>query len=364
MSFSVRRYEPKDWAGFAAVRSMVYRGGGEVREGEPLLRDDCLGYLVESEGKIVGAATVLDLTCSLEGTHLRCAGIAAVGVLQTHRRTGAGTALMAGMVPLLKEEGFGMASLYAFREPFYRRSGFEVCGCRLLLKCPSHRLPKVESDLSVRTLTVDQLDQLEPVLRANTRRYNGFSLRNEHQWWRAMGGDTPFTIFAAGDPVEAYAAVRIRTDFWEEQEIREVAWSTGNGHRAMLQLFRSLTINHQAVSWYEPPDSPTWFRYRDQGIEGTVDRPIMFRALDVAACLEALGPGTSGALSISDELIPENNRTAGTGSTPLLLTIQEFTQAVLGQPNLASIAAYRGLEWGQEECGRFPSRPVYCQDFF
>lgn len=340
---------------------MVYRGGGEVREGEPLLREDCLGYVVEEAGQIVGAATVLDLTCSVEGHNLRCAGVAAVGVLPNLRRGGAGTALMAGMMPLLRQEGFALTSLYAYRETFYRRVGYEVCGGRKRITCPSHRLPKVESELETRTIPIQEIAALEPVLQANALRYNGFSLRTPAQWWRATGGDSPFTIFVAGDPVDAYALVRLRTDFWGEQEVQEVAWSTEQGHKAMLQLFRSLTMNHSAIVWNEPPDSPTWYRYRDQGMEATQYRPIMFRVLDAQACLAAragealVAPG----ISVKDDLIPENN--VSFGENPLDLSIQEFTQAVLGQPSLASIAAYRGR---LGETSGFPSRPVYCQDFF
>lgn len=64
-AFSVRPYEPSDWAGYAAVRSAVYRGGKVIEPGENLIPEDSLAFVVEADGRIVGSAVALDMTATL-----------------------------------------------------------------------------------------------------------------------------------------------------------------------------------------------------------------------------------------------------------------------------------------------------------
>lgn len=88
------------------------------------------------------------------------------------------------------------------------------------------------------------------------------------------------TIYAAGDPIEAYCVVKLNADFWVPQDIKEVLWSTSEGHHAMLQLFRQMAFNKTHVTWTEPPDSPTFLNLFDRGsMKVTVIGPVMYRLL-------------------------------------------------------------------------------------
>lgn len=278
--FQVRPYEPKDREGFGHVRSRVYRGGDPVRAEETILRDDSTGYVVEAHGQIVGAATVLDMTCSRNGTMHRCAGVAAVAVLPEWRGSGAGSALMRGLIPLMREAGFEVSTLHPFRDTWYRRYGYVGVGMRLDIRCSSDRLPSLPPDLPVREIAVSELDRLAPVCLAFSQQYNGYNLRTADQWWRTVGGDTPMAIYVCGDPVEAYAVVRLKGDFWVDQEIREFQWSTDRGYRSMLAFFKTLAMNKSAVKWMEPGDSPYFAHYYDRGASVELLGPVMFRLLD------------------------------------------------------------------------------------
>lgn len=378
----VRRFEPRDREGFARVRSLTYRGGEAVDPTEDLLKDDCRGYVAEMNGQIVGAYTALDMTCNVDGTHLPCAGVAAVAVNPELRKSGVGSELLTQGLRLMKEDGFAFASLYAFRETYYRRFGYEVCGGRFLITVPGHRLPKVDSDLPVRLASDDELPGLiEPIYRKFARRWNGMNERTPRMWWRTLGGDTRFKVYVMGDPAEAYAVVRLRFDFWEAQEVKEVAWASERGYRAILGLFSRLGINKSEVAWNEPTASPFLATYMDQGITVTNQRFVMYRALDPVRILNAKKPNGGGEirLNLTDGWLPENNLDLDVSFSPeglevearprsrtpkLALPICRFTQVALGEPSYASLAA-NGIVPESEDAERlFAPRAVFCADAF
>lgn len=258
------------------MRSRVYRGGDPVAPEDRLLRDDADGVVViHPEAGIVGAATVLDMTYSRNGHPHRCAGIAAVGVLPEWRGRQAGTALMNGLLDCIREREFEVASLYPFRDAWYARFGFVTHGVRYEVKAT--RVPSVTSELDVRQLEPGRWDVLEPVLDAWAQRYDGINHRTPDQWWRALGGDTPLAVYVAGDPVEAYAVVRLVGDFWVPQEVKEFVWTTDRGYRALLGLFRGLAMNKSHVVWPEPADSPYMSEHFDRPVEVKLIGPAMYR---------------------------------------------------------------------------------------
>lgn len=334
--FVVRPYEAaRDREGYAHVRSFVYRGGAEVRPDEQLLRDDCLAFVVEDDGRIVGSSVALEMTCSIGGHDLRCAGIASVGVLPEERQTGAGSALMGGTIRLCRDAGFVMSSLYPFRETWYRRFGYATAGLRWKIHCPTDRLPNLKADLGVRMLPPDA-NLLKGVEASMARRYCGYNIRTDDQWWRSLGGDTPLTIYAAGDPVEAYCVLRLRNDFWGWIEIKELAWSTDAGYRSIIAQLRRLALNHSGVIWPEPIDSPYMIRHIDQGVKAESMSALMYRVLDSTVVNQAL----ESNVCIQDPIFGE----------PGEVSVEEFTQAALGH----STEAIRA----------FHKQTCYCLDFF
>ncbi len=277
----MRWLEHGDREGFGHVRSRVYRGGGAVGIDENLLREDSDGLvIVHPEGGIVGAATVLDMTYSRHGHPHRNAGIAAVGVLPEWRGRGAGTALMNGLLDRLREREFEIATLFPFRDRWYARFGFVTHGVRYEIKAESSRLPMAPSDLELRELGRGNWHEIAPVLEAWAHRYDGINRRTPDQWWRVLGGDTPLAVYGAGDPLEAYAVVRLVGDFWVPQEIKEFLWTSERGYRALLGLFRGLAMNKSHVVWPEPADSPYLSEHFDRPVEVKLIGPAMYRLVN------------------------------------------------------------------------------------
>lgn len=380
-AFSVRPYEPSDWAGYAAVRSAVYRGGKVIEPGENLIPEDSLAFVVEADGRIVGSAVALDMTATCSGEDLRCAGIASVGVLPEARRYGAGQALMCGMTPLLRDAGFDVASLYAYSEAFYRKQGYEVGAARFEVKAQTKHIPHYDGPLETREIEADDWPLLVPCYDAFASRYSGMNRRKESQWRRSFRGK-PAKVYVAGDPVEAYIVVALTEGFFMGQFVQQFAWSTWEGYRAMLGLIRALAINQDFAEWYEPTDTPFGHRLMQHGVNFAWTKQLMFRVLDVPASLSKLRAQapTEFTLSVADPDAPENQgpwrvvadssgtSVERTGSSDLTLGPGALAQAVLGSLSPSQLADQGALVGPAEAiaaAGRlFAPRPTLCLDDF
>jgi predicted acetyltransferase len=189
-------------------------------------------------------------------------------------------------------------------------------------------------------------------------------------------------VYAAGDPVEAYAVLAHKVDFWEEQFVLEHAWTTARGYDAILDVLCGIAINKSELRILEPSDSPFLTRYADQGMKVSMVRPLMYRVLDVPGALRALVPDSSGefAIAVEDPDLAENRGpwrvkfspgkvdVAEASKADFTLSIQVFTQAFLGEPSLADLVR-NGLAPGDRAAleaaqSLLPPSPVYCQEFF
>lgn len=375
--------ETEDRDQTAGLVTLVYRSGNPLAEGDPLVEPGDHAYVAERDGRIVAFFEVLPMQATMPGGSVRCAGIAAVAVRPEERGSGIGRAMMRWALPQLRERGYAMASLYAFRESFYRPIGYEVVGRRFRIVCPQHRLPSVSSDLPVRAAEETEWRLAEPVYKAFASNYSGMNLRSPEQWktvTRGTGGKT--RLYLIGDPAEAYAVVHLQAAFWEQQSVSEVAWSSGAGYRGLLAFFRSLASNKSHLAWFEPGDSPFVARWLDQGVTVCVERWMMSRILDVDAALSALKPHGEGSLGIEvqDPDLPENAgvwtvrwtqgrvEVARGGEPEVWSTIGALTQAAHGEPSAVELAASEMLRCRPEALNRlaalFPRGRAYCMDFF
>lgn len=384
MAARIRPYEASDYEAYCQVRQYVYNGGAPIAADAKPILDDTLPSVGEVNGRIVAACNALSMNVTRGGADLRCAGVAAVGVRPEYRSTGVGADLMRGVLPYYREQGFHVSALYPFKGAFYRGFGYEFGGRILELKLPSHKFPKVESTMPVRIVDYADRDLLRPCYETFARQYAGVNLRREEQWWRHLGRDNPYTLYAAGDPIEGYALVRLIAGFWEDQEVQEFVWTTPESYRALLALFRSLGINQNHIKWYEPVDSPFMAQFDEYGLDAKADWPrIMWRAIHVPEALRRLKPEASGEvrLEVADELVPANRgpwhvrfspdgvEVEACGQADVKLDIRPFSQALMGEPS-----AERSLALGRicassksaakSLCDLLPATKVYCIDFF
>jgi len=383
MSVLVRTYTDADREGFAHVRSMVYRGGVPIESSENLIRPDTYGTVALHNGKIVGGEIDIDMTCTVRGKVVRNMGVASVGVLPEARRGGIGMEMLAKALPLYKERGAAMASLMPFRATFYRKVGYATGGPRLSIQCPTHRLPSFQGELEVSQLTSDSIESIVPCYEAFAKKYSGMNVRGPEQWKWQLGGDNRFTIYTAGDPVEAYVSTRLTWNFWNDVEIRDFAWTTARGYRSILAFFRNLAINKLSVKWFGPANDPIIWRFDDQGLEVKHDGAMQYRILNVPEVVSSVESEAEGEFSfeVSDPQLPENQGpwtvrfrpgsteiTAG-GTPDFRIEIGALTQACLGEPSFESVLAQGAVEVLRPEGVKAARRlltphPSFCLDFF
>ncbi len=371
---------PEDHAAFREVVNWTYRNSapegpddgpdpGETR------------FLGRVDGRPATACQVFDYTVARGPADLPCGAVAAVATLAPYRRSGVGGKLMREVVRWMCSRGTALSALYPYRETYYRKFGYASCGWRWEVTCPTARIPEVRSELPVRQVSPDEVSVFSEVYDPFVRRRSGGFLRGAADWTDRLGIKAP-TLYAIGDPMEAYAMATLK-EFWGTVQVGECAWSTPRGHLALFDLFARLASNQAQVKWHEPPDSPTLAHHSDQGIDAELDRPSMFRVVDLVAALKALRPETEGAFSfaVRDEVLPGNDGpwqvsfrdgevSVEPGGPPdFTLDVRPLSQAVLGSPGLLELAG-QGLVEVARPAGLLAAAqlwtpvPVVCMDFF
>ena len=252
--------------------------------------------LAEVDGKTAGACIAHDFLVARGTADLKCGGVAAVGTLPAFRGQGVAHKMMVDLMYAMRDSGHQIASLYAFREKYYRKFGYEVCGWRWELDVPVDRMPRFESDLPVKSVSPEELDQLDGVYNSFIRGFSGSVVRRRDQWERRMGKKPPMVI-AVGDPIEGYCWATVK-EFWEDVKVGEIAWSTERGYEALMGVLQGLASNQKHVVWSEPPNSRFLALHMDQGVEAKMSRWTMFRVLDLPSALMALKLEHEGEFTI------------------------------------------------------------------
>lgn len=363
---------------FLTVRSEVYmRGDRDPLPDWELPVTRIVGML---DGQGASITSHWDFRLSRGEGVVRCGGVAGVGVRPMFRHRKIGSAMMRWQLRQMREQGYHAASLYAFREAFYRRFGYELTGARWQVRVPESRMPQTRMELEPRVIAPEALEELDPCYLAFARAHAGVNYRTPRHWQHRMGQRAPM-IYAFGDPVEAYCWTSMEGGFWDELSFGEVVWSTMRGYRSMLAFMRGLVINRKAAIWSEPSEGPMLTQYMDQGIQVELHRPAMSRIVNVPEAIRQLCPEESGefSLAVHDADLPENNGPwrvrfrAGEapevdrGGTPDLdLDIRPFSQAFFGEPSLARLLDL-GIAFGsnpQAALRLFTPMPTITTEFF
>jgi predicted acetyltransferase len=352
VALEISKCSEADLPGLGKVWSATY-GNGEpfTRDAsKPRLSED---FVAKQDGVAVGGFGISPMTATRGPAEFKCAGVLAVAVMPHVRGGGVGGAMMRFAIREYFDRGYELASLYAFKDSFYRAFGYEVTGLRYRISVDVNAFPRVKPTLPIRQLGADCVDIIKDCYKQFAHKRSGLNLRYENQWDRILPKESHRTVYVAGDPVEAYAIVQHKIDFWADQEIVEFVWTTPRGYDSILSVFAGIGINKKNLIWVEPSDSPYRTRYWDHDANITgVNLQIMFRVLNVRKALEGLKPTNSGrfTIQIQDEVVPENNgpwlvtfsparvNVEPTTDQPgFTLDIRRFTQAFMGEPSLSTL---------------------------
>lgn len=327
----LREAHPEEYTETLRIWQRVYGSQifGEERL-EPLaFQRFLIGHV---EGVAAFAAIVCDYPTYLRGRVVSSAGIAAVATLPEFRGDGVGQQMMDRSMAWCREKGYVISSLYGFREPFYRKSGFESCGWRWRISCPRDQMASGKGDLAVHEVNANDFVRLDRCYQEFVSRFSGSCQRSEAHWSRRLGR-SPAQIYAVGDPVEGYLWCNPH-GFWNDLEIGEIAWSTPRGYQNLLRLMRNLAINKERVIWCEPPESPYLSAHLDGGVEVARHRPTMFAVLDPVKAIGEDADWSDFSFEFGGELI-------GTGPR-IEFSATQLAQVIMGSPSLAEL-----VRWGQ-----------------
>lgn len=361
----------------------MYLRGDDSPENRPDWDMDVFRYVALVGGQTVGMCTVHKYQMTRGEAVLPGGGVASVGVRPEFRHKRYGSVMMVELLRKMRENGLTMAALYAFRESFYRKFGYESSGFRVTVKVPSHRMPALQQELEPRRISADELHLLKPCYEAFAHSVSGAVIRTPEQWKIRMGQRAPM-IYAFGDPVEGYCWTSMEGGFWDDISFGEVIYSTPRGYRSCLAFIRGLCINRKCAEWLEPTPSPFYAQYMDQGVEMEEDRTSMYRVLNVPKALESLQTSATGAFTfrVDDAQLPENEgpwrvefSSAGvevsrfSGTADWSCDIQAFTQALLGDPSFDSLRRFGKVAVHQMDgfyaaAQLLTPATVFCTEFF
>lgn len=266
-------------------------------------------YLVECDGEPCGGAGSFATELTIPGgAVLSAAAVSDVGVLATHRRRGALSALMRRQLTDLRERGQCVALLHASEARIYRRYGYGTATRWRQMSARTERTEFREDwpDPGGRTSIVPRADARELCAsvhdRARLARPGGLA-RNE-AWWNVVLGDV--ASYLGGDPrrllmlhhdddgiADGYAIYQI-TDDWSSGQAEhdlEVWELIGVDTAIELDLWRVL-LGHDLVSSVSgaiAPDHPLFDVVTDpRQVRTELDQDLLWiRLLDLERALVA-----------------------------------------------------------------------------
>jgi predicted acetyltransferase len=301
---------------------------GSPLEAEELER---LGTILPAErvlaavdgGEIVGGAgAYLFDTTVPGGAQVATAGVMAVGVLPTHRRRGALTAMMRRQLEDTHERGEPIATLYAAEGGIYGRFGYGLAALAGDIELPKeHARPWHDEPLGqARLLEPDERVEVLPAIYDRVQAETTGMFTRTREWWqvrrlRQRPRKPPgyAVVIELDDGAQAYALYR--HEFGMRHMISEskleVSEALGTSPEALDAIWRYLL----AIDWvaridayWLPLDHPLFHWIREpRRMACHVIEGLWVRLVDVEAALAArsLGEG-SLVLDVRDELCPWN----------------------------------------------------------
>src|SRR5688500_18435788 len=146
------------------------------------------------DGRTGGGAGAFPFQSSVPGAVVPCGGVTVVGVLPTHRRRGALTAMMRAQLEDIRDRGEPIAALWASEEVIYRRFGYgfasfagEICidrGYAALREPP-------EPSARGRLVTLEEARELVPPVYDRVRVRTPGMFERTPAWWELRNLDDP-----------------------------------------------------------------------------------------------------------------------------------------------------------------------------
>jgi predicted acetyltransferase len=278
--------------------------------------------------RIVGGAGAFPFQLTVPGGPVACAGVTVVGVLPTHRRRGALTAMMRAQLEDIRERSEPIAALWASEEPIYRRFGYGLASLSGEIELASGytglREPP-DPSASLRLITLEEAKSAIPPVYDRVRAYTPGMFARTEAWWdsrtladpperrEGRGVKNALILELGGEPA-GYAFYRVTPKFEHGASVGrvEVSEAVADGPTATRELWRVLL----EMDWFAtleayllPIDHPLLHQLSyPRRMKMRVGDGLWVRLVDVGAALSARAYGGDGpvVLEVEDAFLPEN----------------------------------------------------------
>jgi predicted acetyltransferase len=286
--------------------------------------------LAEDGGAIVGGTGSFTFRLSVPGGDVPAAGVTVVGVLPTHRRRGALTALMRAELEDARAHGEPVSYLWASEATIYGRFGYGLAsraGKATIDRDRAGFAVPFESRGSVRVVDADEAAVLFPPLYEQVRAQRPGMFSRSDAWWRTRRlHDDPARRFAGAGALDrvvleldgapaGYALYRVKQE-WDAAGfstgsliVLEAISPTPQATRELWRWLLDFDWTAQIVADLLPLDHPLFLLLAEpRRAQLVVGDGLWVRLVDVEAALAARSYGGDGELvvDVTDAFLPEN----------------------------------------------------------
>lgn len=365
-------------------------------------------FLVATEeDDIVGGAGAFSFELTVPGNVVNAAGVTVVGVLPSHRRRGALTAMMRFQLADVHRRKEPLAILWASESTIYQRFGYGMATVVSTIDIERERTA-FNNDLGpagrTRLLSPEAALLVIPEVYDRVRLATPGMYARSQDWWEAhsmldlesnrRGSGPLFRAVWENDDgeAEAYALYRIHSEWSDEGFpsgklfVREALATSFVATREMWRFIFGVDLVARVTSWCRPPDDPLWHMLAEpRRLRATRHDGLWLRVVDVRAALEARRYAADGAVTfeLRDDFCPwntgvhrleckegEGRVSEAPGGPALTVSAADLGAVYLGGTSLTGLArAGRVIEHDAGAAARTDTmlkadRAPYCPEIF
>lgn len=285
-------------------------------------------HAARDSGRIVGGAGVFPFRLSVPGGEVDAAGVTVVGVLPTHRRRGALTAMMRAQLEDCRARGESVAYLWASEATIYGRFGYgmaSLSGSATIQRDRAQFARPFEPRGVVRLVDLEEALATFPPLYEQCFAQRPGMFRRKREWWelrrlrddpsrRHGGGPKNLVLLELDGAPAGYAIYHVKQD-WAggvSAGTVRIVEAIAPTAEATLELWRWL-LDFDWTSKFSvdllPIDHPLFFVLAEpRRMEFTVGDALWLRLVDVGPALSARAYQGDGeiVLEVDDAFLPEN----------------------------------------------------------
>lgn len=258
----------------------------------------------------------------LDGTAVKSGGIGAVATLPEYRNSGAIRAIFKELLPEAYANDEVISALYPFKHEFYRKFGYEtVIGWSQYSLTPGLLCRYRFDGEVVKWNPGDPVTDFLNIYNAFSSKFNMAAVRTEEMMLEQLKVDKPYidrkfsyVMKQNGEAIAYIIFTDVRHDPAAIMQVEECAWTDRDGFRAVLGFLARFEADYGTIEMNLPEgidllrivETPDAY-----AIKETAFPNFMVRVINAKKLLETIKKPVDCdfTIKITDEIIPENNRT-------------------------------------------------------